>query len=240
MEFLLSLWHLAKQKRKTAFYTFFGTLLPGACKWFAEQWAGNHIVDWIDCKVRQMNYGVVSSVASSVWNWMAVHPLQVVGYTTCGLVTFFTIETRFRDTTHRERRPHGGDVAAERALASAIKAISDAMPPKLGTLPGSTKTSGLAEGLRDQFLTYGENSFYKIGATQAPNGILVSVTQKLDRNKALPCRILLVDLKRIENGEPCATAELHKPDGAFKYGRVFLDLASANRDLFLTFLNRGG
>ena len=105
--------------------------------------------------------------------------------------------------------------------------------PNSGTLPdGSTKTSGLAEGLRDQFLTYGENSFYKIDATQDPNGILVSVTQKLDRNKALPCRVLLVDLKRIENGEPCATAELHKPDGAFKYGRVFLDLASANRDLF--------
>jgi len=95
-------------------------------------------------------------------------------------------------------------------------------------------TVGLAELLHDQFLTQGEGSKFKIEASQTHGGILVSVAQLLDRNKAFRCNVMLVDLKKIEAGKPCATAELHNPDGAFKYGRVFLDLATANNNLFFS------
>jgi hypothetical protein len=357
MHFLRSLMHLASKKWRAALYTFFGTLLPGACRWFAQEWAGNHIVDWVDSKVRQMNFGIVSVVASAMWNWMAIHPLQVVAYTTCGLVAFFAIETRFRDTKHREeplaksaeapgsgvdrpmvvptkiskinagslvrglflvndgasaaydvkidpvqigqrtlsfsnipRLPSSSEGFAEPTLSDTSAVFSRDMkyvfeqwrlatnsanptlnirihyldrdgkeyatdgvikfsmnlddfvvglrPPGSENLDESDRsligdTSVLlTERLHDQFLTYGESGTFKIDTSQKPTGILVSVTQLLDRNKAFPCSVLLVDLKRIDAGLPCATPELHKPDGGFKYGRVCLDLASADKNLF--------
>jgi len=211
MPFLRNLGRLIRKQWKAALGTFFGTLIPKICRWFAEEWAGNHIVDWIDEKVRQMNFGVISAV----WNWMAIHPLQVVAYTTCGLVTFFAIETRFRETKFRD----------------------DSQPPtaeRESPPPSDTKKAEFSERLHSAFLTTGKDgeSKIRIDTAENPNGILISVTQSMDPDKGFPCNIMLVDLKRIQAGVPSATAELHNVDGSFRYGRVFLDLASAQKNLF--------
>jgi hypothetical protein len=107
----------------------------------------------------------------------------------------------------------------------------------LTATPHSESVMGpIAKTIIDQFMTVGDDGEQKIKISGVEHraGILVEVVQILDRDHALPCEVILTDLKKIENGQPYAVPEIHKPDGSFKYGRVALALATNDSNLYFS------
>jgi hypothetical protein len=79
--------------------------IPKCITWLAEQWAGNHIVDLIDGWIRRVNLGNISTVASVLWLWMAMHPIQSALFSILLLVGVFSIETEVYERRKRLGKP---------------------------------------------------------------------------------------------------------------------------------------
>jgi hypothetical protein len=150
---------------------------------------------------------------------MASHPIQSLVVITSTILIGFSVETKIWEK--KRAQTAGGITLSGTAVVKNPASNAPIVGPS-------------AKQLSDQYMTMGADGEQKvqIDAKNHRTGILLEVRQIVDPDRAFPCEVILTDIKKIESGQAHAVPDLHKPDGSFKYGRVFLELATNHKELY--------
>jgi hypothetical protein len=103
----------------------------------------------------------------------------------------------------------------------ALRAVQSLDPQVLAPSP---LTVGLADSLSSQFLRAREGTI-PVQIRAYREGLVIGVTQIQDNEKALPAWIVVLDIRKFDDGKLITTRLLHSDSGRFNYDAIQLERA---------------